>query len=237
MSVTWWLTSRGSEANTRAAPPFPSSFLYAYFSPRLVYYTVCGRNSQANAMTFLRFTLQRRNWKNAYNEVVDNFYSLSVLYPSFSKTYCGQFKHFLTLVAGRKQASFVRLARINWWNNRLKTEDFEIRIPEFTNLRSLDSLSIVTREKRDSFHTIDIDYWYLCFSYSSQNPECWNVCSAGLSGPAIFSQILDGGKRTNSESWGISLRRRQDRCRQILTPLERITRNVCERINKYTLRY
>lgn len=145
MSVTWWLTSRGSEANTRAAPPFPSSFLYAYFSPRLVYYTVCGRNSQANAMTFLRFTLQRRNWKNAYNEVVDNFYSLSVLYPSFSKTYCGQFKHFLTLVAGRKQASFVRLARINWWNNRLKTEDFEIRIPEFTNLRSLDSLSIVTR--------------------------------------------------------------------------------------------
>lgn len=145
MSVTWWLTSRGSEANTRAAPPFPSSFLYAYFSPRLVYYTVCGRNSQANAMTFLRFTLQRRNWKNAYNEVVDNFYSLSVLYPSFSKTYCGQFNHFLTLVAGRKQASFVRLARINWWNNRLKTEDFEIRIPEFTNLWSLDSLSIVTR--------------------------------------------------------------------------------------------
>lgn len=151
MSVTWWLTSRGSEANTRAAPPFPSSFLYAYFSPRLVYYTVRGRNSQANAMTFLRFTLQRRNWKNAYNEVVDNFYSLSVLYPSFSKTYCGQFNHFLTLVAGRKQASFVRLARINWWNNRLKTEDFEIRIPEFTNLRSLDSLSIVTREKRDSY--------------------------------------------------------------------------------------
>lgn len=145
MSVTWWLTSRGSEANTRAAPPFPSSFLYAYFSPRLVYYTVRGRNSQANAMTFLRFTLQRRNWKNAYNEVVDNFYSLSVLHPSFSKTYCGQFNHFLTLVAGRKQASFVRLARINWWNNRLKTEDFEIRIPEFTNLRSLDSLSIVTR--------------------------------------------------------------------------------------------
>lgn len=38
MSVTWWLTSRGSEANTRAALPFPSSFLYAYFSPRLVYY-------------------------------------------------------------------------------------------------------------------------------------------------------------------------------------------------------
>lgn len=197
MSVTWWLTSRGSEANTRAAPPFPSSFLYAYFSPRLVYYTVCGRNSQANAMTFLRFTLQRRNWKNAYNEVVDNFYSLSVLYPSFSKTYCGQFNHFLTLVAGRKQASFVRLARINWWNNRLKTEDFEIRIPEFTNLRSLDSLSIVTREKRDSYD------WYrllvpLLFLQQSESRMLECLLSGLKRARYLLSNI---GRREKDELW------------------------------------
>lgn len=197
MSVTWWLTSRGSEANTRAAPPFPSSFLYAYFSPRLVYYTVRGRNSQANAMTFLRFTLQRRNWKNAYNEVVDNFYSLSVLYPSFSKTYCGQFNHFLTLVAGRKQASFVRLARINWWNNRLKTEDFEIRIPEFTNLRSLDSLSIVTREKRDSYD------WYrllvpLLFLQQSESRMLECLLSGLKRARYLLSNI---GRREKDELW------------------------------------
>lgn len=195
MSVTWWLTSRGSEANTRAAPPFPSSFLYAYFSPRLVYYTVCGRNSQANAMTFLRFTLQRRNWKNAYNEVVDNFYSLSVLYPSFSKTYCGQFKHFLTLVAGRKQASFVRLARINWWNNRLKTEDFEIRIPEFTNLRSLDSLSIVTRFVSYDWYRLLVPLLFLQQS-ESRMLECL------LSGLKRARYLLSNiGRREKDELW------------------------------------
>lgn len=195
MSVTWWLTSRGSEANTRAAPPFPSSFLYAYFSPRLVYYTVCGRNSQANAMTFLRFTLQRRNWKNAYNEVVDNFYSLSVLYPSFSKTYCGQFNHFLTLVAGRKQASFVRLARINWWNNRLKTEDFEIRIPEFTNLRSLDSLSIVTRFVSYDWYRLLVPLLFLQQS-ESRMLECL------LSGLKRARYLLSNiGRREKDELW------------------------------------
>lgn len=195
MSVTWWLTSRGSEANTRAAPPFPSSFLYAYFSPRLVYYTVCGRNSQANAMTFLRFTLQRRNWKNAYNEVVDNFYSLSVLYPSFSKTYCGQFNHFLTLVAGRKQASFVRLARINWWNNRLKTEDFEIRIPEFTNLRSLDSLSIVTRFVSYDWYRLLVPLLFLQQS-ESRMLECL------LSGLKRARYLLSNiGRREKDEVW------------------------------------
>lgn len=195
MSVTWWLTSRGSEANTRAAPPFPSSFLYAYFSPRLVYYTVRGRNSQANAMTFLRFTLQRRNWKNAYNEVVDNFYSLSVLYPSFSKTYCGQFNHFLTLVAGRKQASFVRLARINWWNNRLKTEDFEIRIPEFTNLRSLDSLSIVTRFVSYDWYRLLVPLLFLQQS-ESRMLECL------LSGLKRARYLLSNiGRREKDELW------------------------------------
>lgn len=195
MSVTWWLTSRGSEANTRAAPPFPSSFLYAYFSPRLVYYTVCGRNSQANAMTFLRFTLQRRNWKNAYNEVVDNFYSLSVLYPSFSKTYCGQFNHFLTLVAGRKQASFVRLARINWWNNRLKTEDFEIRIPEFTNLWSLDSLSIVTRFVSYDWYRLLVPLLFLQQS-ESRMLECL------LSGLKRARYLLSNiGRREKDELW------------------------------------
>ena len=33
MPVTWWLTSRGSEADRWPAPPFLSSFLYASFSP------------------------------------------------------------------------------------------------------------------------------------------------------------------------------------------------------------
>lgn len=78
MPVTWWLTSRGSEANTRSAPPFLSSFLYASFSPSASYIIhtsvseIPKRMPRYFYVSLFTGEIEKRAIL-AYNEAIDNF--------------------------------------------------------------------------------------------------------------------------------------------------------------------
>lgn len=154
MSVTWWLTSRGSEANTRAAPPSPSSFLCAYFSPPLVYYTpVAQKFSNECHDIFTPFHCSTEKLKNAIITKLSITFILIGLffYPSLSaKPIVDNLIIFLLIGYREKTASFVTRATSIDRIIVLRSKTLRFESPS-SPTSSLDSLSMVT--VRDSFYT------------------------------------------------------------------------------------